>query len=125
MRRANDAPPKATLKPRCHLHATRSGLDCLVFPVFVAFRRIRVTRVVFCTRSVVARDPSPAITEPAARAKRSASAWSSKYKITCPDIDTSPLGLNPQHQTRQPKLAKSNRRSWRDNKRDAGGTFCD
>ena len=40
--------------------------------------------------SSVARASSPAITDPAARAKRSASAWSSKYKMTCPDIVTSP-----------------------------------
>jgi len=69
------------------VYAVRSGgLGCLPFPLFAASRRMRVTRAVSWTKSPVARVPSPAITDPATRAKRNASAWSSKYKMTCPDI---------------------------------------
>jgi hypothetical protein len=75
--------------------AGSGGFICLVFPLLAASSRMRVTRVVSWTKSSVARVPSPAITDPAARAKRNASAWSSKYKMTCPDIDTSPESDSP------------------------------
>ena len=62
------------------------GLRRLVFPWLAASSRMRVARVVSWTKLSVAPVLSPAITEPAARAKRRASAWSSKYNTTCPDI---------------------------------------
>src|ERR1039458_1716824 len=49
------------------------GLGCLPFPLLAASSRMRVTRAVSWTKSPVTRVPSPAITEPAARAKRKAS----------------------------------------------------
>jgi len=54
---------------------------------------MRVTRVVSWTKSSVAAVLSPDMTEPAARAKRKASDWSSKYKMTSPDIRHFSLSL--------------------------------
>jgi hypothetical protein len=72
------------------LYAARSGVGVLALPAFAASRRMRLTRVVSWIRSSVKLAPSPAITDPAAKAKRRASAWSSKYRMTCPDIRVLP-----------------------------------
>ncbi len=74
------------LRPFRYQAARSGGFVFLLFPAFAASIRIRLTRAVSCTRSFCARDASPAITDPAASANRNASAWSSKYRITCPDI---------------------------------------
>ena len=66
----------------------------------------------------MARDPSPAITEPAANAKRNASAWSSKYRMTCPDI------MIPPNVNYFPSPLKDLGRAMRD-QHEASGTFHD
>lgn len=86
---------RRSLTGRLRAQATRPLPDFFPLPAFTASSRIRVIRAVSCTRSVVNFAPSPDITEPAARANRSASAWSSKYKTTCPAIFTSPWAGSP------------------------------
>ena len=56
------------------LYATRAGFGFFELPAFTASSRMRVTRAVSCTKLLLTLAPSPAITEPAARAKRNASA---------------------------------------------------